>query len=255
MLDRQTRHLILQFALKDFKIRYTHSLLGYAWSVLNPLVFTMIYFLVFSRFIRFNVPNYQCYLLLGIALWNFFAEGSSNGIHSLLARSGILGKVAMPRHIVIDAAVLNAFFTLLISLLVLGVFLWWSNTSLGWPLLVLPLFLFDLVLLTLGAGFLLAPVQVRFRDVGYLWGVALQVLFWLTPIIYLENDIPSRWKWLVVYNPVARIILYSRQVVIYSTWPDWVGVLKTSIASAMAAIIGWAAFSRLQVRVAEYFSA
>ena len=85
--------LILQFALKDFKIRYTHSVLGYAWSVLNPLVFALIYYFVFSVFVRFDIPNYPGFLLIGIVLWNFFSEGSSNGVGSLLARRRILTKV------------------------------------------------------------------------------------------------------------------------------------------------------------------
>src|SRR5262249_1374064 len=73
--QRDYGYLVLQLALKDFKIRYTHSLLGYTWSVLNPLIFSTLYFLVFSVFIRFNIANYPGYLLLGIVLWNFFSEG------------------------------------------------------------------------------------------------------------------------------------------------------------------------------------
>src|SRR5437868_9268357 len=110
MTPRET-HLVLQFALKDFKIRYTHSLLGYAWSVLNPLIFSVIYFLVFSVFIRFDVPNYPGYLLLGLILWNFFSEGSSYGVASMLAHAGIITKVAMPRYAVVIAAILNALMT------------------------------------------------------------------------------------------------------------------------------------------------
>jgi ABC-type polysaccharide/polyol phosphate export permease len=74
-MERHDWYLIVQFALKDFNIRYTHSVLGYAWSVVNPLLFSLIYYLVFSVFVRFDVPNYPGYLLLGIVLWSFFAEG------------------------------------------------------------------------------------------------------------------------------------------------------------------------------------
>jgi ABC-type polysaccharide/polyol phosphate export permease len=252
MLDRHSWHLVLQFALKDFKIRYTHSLLGYAWSVLNPLLFTLIYFLVFSVFIRFNVPNYPSYLLLGIALWSFFSEGSSNGVASLVSRAGIISKVALPRQVIVYAAVLNALLTFSISLLVLCGFLWWSGTPLGWTLLAFPIFFVDLVLLTLGVGLLLAPLHVRFRDVGYLWGIALQILFWLTPIVYHDSAIPERWRWLITYNPMARIILYSRQVVVYGEWPDWHGVLKTTAVVGVVLASGYANFRRLQARVAEY---
>jgi len=102
-MSARSWQLILQFALKDFKIRYTHSVLGYAWSVLNPLVFALIYYFVFSVFVRFDVPNYPGFLLIGIVLWSFFSEGSSNGVTSLLARSAILTKVSMPRHVVVFA--------------------------------------------------------------------------------------------------------------------------------------------------------
>jgi lipopolysaccharide transport system permease protein len=137
-------HLILQFALKDFKIRYTHSVLGYAWSILNPLVFALVYYFV-------------------------------------------------------------------------------------------------------------APLHVRYHDVGYLWGLAVQGGFWLTPIIYQEVMIPPRWHWLITYNPMARIILYSRQVVIYGVWPNWTGLLKTSLAAVLVLAVGWATFQRQQARLVEQF--
>jgi ABC-type polysaccharide/polyol phosphate export permease len=246
-------HLIWQLALKDFKIRYTHSVLGYTWSVLNPLIFSLIYFLVFSVFIRFDVPNYPGYLLLGVILWNFFSEGSANGVNSLLAHGGIITKVAMPRYVVVVAAVVNALLTFTISLLILAVLLWTTGTPAQAPLIVFPVLLLDLVVLTLGLALLLAPLHVRFRDVGYLWSVAIQIGFWLTPIIYHDTMIPERWHWLLTYNPMARIILYSRQVVIYGEWPEIVGLAKTSIVAACVLTVGVIAFSRLQVRLVEHY--
>jgi ABC-type polysaccharide/polyol phosphate export permease len=250
---RGDAYLIAQFALKDFKIRYTHSVLGYAWSVLHPLVFSLIYFLVFRVFIRFNVPNYPGYLLLGIVLWNFFSEGSSNGVASLLSRAGIITKVAMPRHVVVLAAIVNTLLTFAINLVVLAGLLWFTGTPARWSLVSFPLLIMDLIVLTLGISFLLSPLHVRFHDVGYLWGVAVQIGFWLTPIIYEPGMIPERWRWLVAYNPMARIVLYSRQVVIYGTWPDWGGVAMTSLVAFTALVVGWLTFQRLQPRLVEHF--
>ena len=246
-------HLIVQFALKDFKIRYTHSVLGYAWSVLNPLIFALLYYFVFSVFVRFEVPNYPGFLLVGIVLWSFFSEGSANGVGSLLARSGIISKVALPRYAVVCAAVLNALITFAISLTILGVILWWTGTRLTLAAAACPLLLLDLVLLTLGVALLLAPLHVRYHDVGYLWGLSLQIGFWLTPIIYQEVMIPPRWHWLMTYNPVARIILYTRQSVIYGVWPDWDGILKTSLVAVLILAVGWATFERQQARLVEHF--
>jgi len=164
------RHLVLQLALKDFKIRYTHSLLGYTWSILNPLIFTLVYYLVFSVFVRFDIPNYPGYLLLGIVLWNFFSEGTSSGVASLLAQGGIVTKVALPRHVIVFAAVLNAMMTFAISLVILLILLMVTGVSPSLALLSFPFMVLDLVLLTLGVSLLLAPLHVRFRDVGYLCG-------------------------------------------------------------------------------------
>ena len=116
-----------------------------------------------------------------------------------------------------------------------------------------PVLLLDLVLLTLGVALFLAPLHVRYHDVGYLWGLAVQVGFWLTPIIYQEIMIPQRWHWLMTYNPVARIILYTRQSVIYGVWPDWGGILKTSLVAVLVLAAGWATFQRQQARLVEHF--
>jgi ABC-type polysaccharide/polyol phosphate export permease len=227
--------------------------LGYAWCVLNPLVFALIYYFVFSVFVRFDVPNYPGFLLIGILLWNFFSEGTSNGVGSLLARSAILTKVPMPRHVVVCAAVLNATFTFGISLAILAVILWATGTRGTVSMIFFPLLLLDLVLVTLGVALFLAPLHVRYHDVGYLWGIAVQLGFWLTPIIYQEIMIPPRWHWLMTYNPVARIILYARQSIIYGTWPDPVGVLKTSLVAVVVFVVGFAAFQRQQARLVEHF--
>ena len=149
-MDRRYWDLTVQLALKDFKMRYTHSALGYAWSVVNPLVFSLVYFLVFSVFIRFDVPFYAAYLLLGIVLWTFFADGSTHGVGSLLARANLVTKVAFPRQVIVYAAVLNSLLTFAISLLVLAVLLRVTGTPTHWPVVAFPILLLDLIVLTLG---------------------------------------------------------------------------------------------------------
>jgi len=252
-MDRRYWHLVVQLALKDFKIRYTHSALGYAWSVLNPLIFSLVYFLVFSVFIRFDVPFYAAYLLLGIVLWTFFADGSTHGVGSLLARASLVTKVAFPRQVIVYAAVLNALMTFAISLVVLAVILLASGTPVHRPVLAFPILLANLVALTLGVSLLLSPLHVRYRDVGYLWGVAVQLGFWLTPVIYRENVVPDGWRWLLKYNPMARIIEHSRQVVILGLWPDWAAVGRTSLLVALVLLVGAATFQRLQPRLVEHY--
>ncbi len=245
--------LVLQFALKDFKIRYTHSVLGYFWSVLNPLMFFGIYYVVFSVFMRLDVPNYPGFLLLGVALWQFFSEGTANGANALLARSELLTKAVMPRQVVVYSALLSAGLTFVINLAVLMVMILLTGTKLHLTAICFPLLLVDLVLLTLGLSLLLAPLYVRYRDVGYLWGIVLQVGFWLTPIIYLDLMMPEDWRWIVWVNPMGRIIGDSRRALIYGWWPGARGLVITTAISVGVCIAGYAVFRKLQARVVEHF--
>jgi len=245
--------LVLQFALKDFKIRYTHSTLGYAWSVLNPLLFFMIYYFVFTRFMRLDVPNYPGFLLLGVALWNFYSEGTTNGAGSLLARADLLTKTVVPRQIMVYSALMSAALTFVINLFVLMIVLEVTGTPIGLPAICFPLLLIDLVLLTLGTALFLAPLYVRYRDIGYLWGIALQIGFWLTPIIYLDVMMPERWRWIVWVNPVGRIIGDSRRALIYGWWPGARGLAITTALSVAVCIFGYAMFRRMQGRLVEHF--
>jgi ABC-type polysaccharide/polyol phosphate export permease len=245
--------LVLQFALKDFKIRYTHSVLGYAWSVLNPLMFFLLYYLVFTIFVRLDIPNYPGFLLLGVVLWNFFEEGTARGAGSLLERANLLAKTPMPRAVVVYAALLSAALTFVINLGVLMVVLRVTGTALRPPAMCFVLLLADLVLLTAGMALLLAPLYVRFRDVGYLWRIMLQVGFWITPIIYLDMMVPERWRWLVWINPVGRVIGDSRRALIYGAWPGGRGLILTTLMSVGVCVGGFAIFRRLQARVVEYF--
>jgi lipopolysaccharide transport system permease protein len=244
--------LILQFALKDFKIRYTHSVLGYTWSVINPVIFFGLYYIVFSVFMRFEIPRYPAFLLLSVVMWNFFSEGSSRGTGSLLARADVLSKMVLPREVVVYSALLSAGLTFVINLAVLMVLLWVTGTVVGAPAVCFVLLLVDLVALTLGMSLLLAPIYVRFRDIGYLWNIALQVGFWVTPILYSELMIPEKWRWMVWWNPVARIIGDARRSVVYGVWPGSRGLIITTLYSLGICILGALVFRRLQARVVEH---
>lgn len=250
---RMTAWVVIQFAIKDFKIRYTHSLLGYGWSVLNPLLFFAIYYVVFSYFMKLDVPNYPAFLLLGVVLWNFFSEGTSNGVGALLARADLLSKTVLPRQVMVYSALAAAGLTFVINLFVFLAMLPLTGTRLTITAICFPLLLADLFVLTLGCSLLLAPLYVRYRDIGYLWGIVLQVGFWLTPIIYLDLMVPRQWRWIVWINPVGRIIGDSRRVLIYGWWPGFRGLVITTVMSVAVYVLGRWVFHRRQQKLVEYF--
>jgi ABC-type polysaccharide/polyol phosphate export permease len=244
--------LVLRLALKDFKIRYTHSVLGYAWSVINPLIFFSLYYVLFSVFLSFDLPRYPAFLLVGVVMWNFFFEGTSRGVGALLAHADLLSKMLFPRDAVVYAALMSAGLTFLINLAVLVVFLWVAGTPLRPPAVCFPLLLLDLVALTVGISLLLSPLYVRFRDVGYLWNIGLQVGFWITPVFWADVMIPEKWRWVVWFNPVARVIGDSRRTVVYGVWPGAQGLLITTLYSLGIVVVGLLAFRRLQGRIVEH---
>ncbi len=251
--DSRYWYLIVQFALKDFKIRYSHTVLGYVWSVLSPLIFTLTYYVVFSIFIRFEVINYPGYLLLGIVLWNFFSEGTAHGATSLLARSGIVTKIPMRRELVVYAAVLNAMISFVINLAVLALVLWATGSPIRSSIVTFPIAVVDVVMLTLGVSLLLAPIHVRYHDVGHLWMVVLQLGFWLTPIVYVDTVVPERWRWLVDLNPMARVLSQARESLIWGTWTSPSIMFGTTTFAGLVLLVGWLVFQRLQTRVVEYY--
>lgn len=244
--------LILQFALKDFKIRYTHSVLGYTWSVINPVIFFGLYYVVATNFLNVDIPKYPAFLLLSVVLWNFFFEGSSRGVGSLLARADVLSKMVMPREVVVYSALLSAGLTFVINLVVLVFLLRITGTEMTIAAVFFPVLLADMIALTLGISLFLAPIYVRFHDIGYLWNIVLQVGFWLTPILYSELNVPENWRWIVWFNPVARIIVDSRRSLVYGQFPGTQGFIITTLYSFGILILGIIVFKRLQAKVADY---
>ncbi len=227
-------------------------MLGYTWSVINPVIFFGIYYIVATNFLKVEIPKYPAFLLLSVVMWNFFSEGSSRGVGSLLARADVLSKMVMPREVVVYSALLSAGLTFAINLIVLMVLLWLTGTELIPAAMFFPMLLLDLIALTLGVSLLLSPIYVRFHDIGYLWNIVLQVGFWVTPILYSELNVPDRWRWIVWWNPVARILVDSRRSLVYGLFPGTRGFIITTLYSVGVLILGIVVFKRLQAKVADY---
>lgn len=244
--------LLVQIAIKDFKMRYTHSFLGYAWSIVNPLSFFVLYYVVFTRFMNVQIGNYAGFLLLGMMLWNFFAEATTNGTNSLLVRGDLLKNVPVPREVLVYASLLNSSVTFLINMAIFFAALFLTGHGVKAPAVFYPLLVVDHFLMTSGMALMLSALFVRFRDIGYLWALGLQIGFWLTPVVYLDLMMPERWRWIVAVNPVGRIIRDSHRVLVYGEWPGPRGLVITTVIALLIFATGRAVFRRLQDRLAEY---
>ncbi len=243
-------NLIKEIALSDFKLKYNGSVLGYLWSLLNPLLLFAVLYLVFSIFIRFDVPNYNLYLLLGIIIWSFFAESTLTGMSAFLAKASLISKVNFKKEVIIYSSILTSSFTFLLNLVVFFIFFAFSSASFSFTMLLLPIFLILLILFSLGMIFLLSTSYMKFRDVSHIWQVALQLGFWLTPIVYSISFVPERFHALFLLNPMATLINSARDIVIYGTIPASGPIL---IASAIIVVV-FAAGYILFKRNSRYFA-
>ena len=215
--------LLKELVKTDFKLRYQGSMLGMAWSVLRPLMLFAVMYVVFVRFLRFGagIPHFAVSLLLAQTLWSFFQEATSQGMRAIVDRGDLLRKINFPKYIVVISSTVSAFINLLISLVVVLIFMIINGVEFRWTAVLFPLLIIELYIFALAIAFLLSTLYVKFRDIGHIWDVVMQIWFYLTPIIYPLSQIINMGgyglliaKLLLIFNPVAQIIQDDRYVMV-----------------------------------------
>jgi ABC-2 type transport system permease protein len=225
VLSRKNRVLLSEMVRTDFKLRYQNSVLGYLWSLLKPLFLFVIMYVVFTQFLKIGrgVPNYPISLLLGIVLWNFFAESTTSALKSIVGRGSLIRKINIPRYLIPISVVASAMINLALNLIVVFVFvLLADNTPLSLKTIVIfPILLVELLAVSLATGFFLAAFYVKFRDIEHVWDVAKQALFYTIPIVYPLTMISSvQIQKVLILNPLAQIIQDARAVITYGGTPQ-----------------------------------
>lgn len=211
--------LLKQLVKTDFKLRYQGSLLGYLWSLLKPTALFGILYVVFSVFLRIGdgVPNFPVYLLLGIVIWNYFAEVTVTSVTSIVARGDLLRKLNFPRYVVVLSGSFAAFINLVLNMLVVSVFIAYSDIDINSSVLWLPLLIAQLFVFSLAISFFLSAAFVKFRDISYIWEVIMQGAFYATPILYPVSIViassETAAKWLML-SPMAQMIQDMRYILI-----------------------------------------
>lgn len=182
----------------------------------------MVLYTVFVKGLKFGtgIPNFPIYLLLGIVLWSFFAEMTSTSLSAVVSRGDLIRKIRIPRWILVASTSISASINLMLSLVIVLLFMFFTHADLLRSALLLPLVLFQLYLFSLGLSLLLSAAFVRYRDVSYIWEVVLQAGFYVTPIIYQLSKVtdPEIQK-LLLLNPVATAIQDARYVLVTHQTP------------------------------------
>lgn len=224
LVSKQNRALLAELVRTDFKLRYQGSVLGYAWSLLRPLLLFLILYVVFVRFFNLargsGIEHYPIYLLLGIVLWNFFNELTVQSLGSIVGRGDLIRKIKIPRWIIVLSSSISALINLGLNLVVVGVFLILNDVDIRWSMLWLPLILIQIYLFALGLSLFLSAAFVKYRDISYIWEVIMQAMFYLTPIIYPITLItnPTIQK-ILFLNPMTQAIQDARFAAVTHTTP------------------------------------
>lgn len=219
-------HFILkQLVTKDFKRKYRRSVLGIAWSVLNPLMMMVIMSIVFSFVFRADIENYPLYLILGNITFAFMSESTSQALMSFLDAAPLLKKVRVSRFVFPVQKVLFALVNFTFSLVAVALVMLWFRVVPTWHIIWLPVCLFLLVLFCSGIGLIVGSLAVFFRDVVHLWSVILTAWTYLTPIFWVPtqlaaNGAPSWVMSIVELNPMYGFVTFMRDIFLWNQNPS-----------------------------------
>jgi len=246
------KELLFELVSRDLKVRYRHSVLGYLWSLLNPLLMMAVVSIIFSHMFRFDIENFPLYLLTGQTLWGFFSEATNTAMSSVMNGSSLIKKVYLPKYIFPVSRVLSSFVNFLFSCIAIVIMLFISGVKSTWAILLVPLPLFYLFLFTMGVGLILSIMATYFRDMLYLWGVLCTAWMYFTPIFYPVTQLPEYAKKLIVWNPLYHILKNFRTIILYGENPTWRNHIICFVFSTLSLLVGLVIFKKKQNNLILY---
>ncbi len=246
------RELVWALAMKELKVRYKRSVLGFFWALLNPMLLMLVLTIVFSTIFGASIPHYAVFILSALLPWTFFSQSLSYGAESVVGNADLIKKVRVPKSIFVLAAVGSNMINLLLSLIPLFLIV----VAVGHPLhltwIYLPVPLLALSIFTLGASFFFAAANVFYRDVSHILQVVLQVWFYVTPILYSIQIFPAKYRWMFEFNPVIFVLNGFRLSVYYGLLPTAQSIAASFVCGLLALLIGYSVFRRYQDQFVFY---
>jgi ABC-2 type transport system permease protein len=245
--------IVWQDVRSEFRLRYHDSVLGFVWSIANPLLMFIALYLWFSRVIKFggDIPNYAAMILVNLMLFRFVVEAVGTSVGSLVSREGFVRRASFPLATIPLGRVLASAVDLLFSIPIVLLISIVVGVEPTWTWLLLPVVVFALLIFALGGALLLSALYVFVRDVYQVWTVGARVLFFATPVLYPIELAPDRFRDLLAVNPLAPLLTMSRKWIIDPGAPDvtqalggWTGLIAPSIVFVSVCVGGLIYFKR-----------
>jgi len=237
------RDLVRQLVSRDIKVRYKRSVLGVAWTMLNPLLMMLVLTLVFSYLFRWDLPRYPVYLLSGIILWNFFAQTTTLAAQYLVWGGSLLTRIYVPRTVFAVSALGTGLVNLLLALIPLGLIMIVTGAPFYPTLVLLPLAILLAAAFTLGVSLLLSSIAVLLPDIIDMYQVILTAWYFLTPIFYPEKIFPAEYGLWLKLNPMRHFVAAFRGPIYFGTFLSAEGLLATAALAVGTLALGWLTFT------------
>lgn len=242
--------LITELAKKELKVRYKNSFLGYLWSVLSPLCSAVVFFVAFKVVIKLKIENYVLFLISGLFCWQWFTNSVFASTNLFLQNSTLIKKVNFPRDTLVYSMVLNDLVHFVLAMPVIFLFMIIYKQRFSEHLLLLPVLIVLQFLFVSGVSLVVSSLNLFFRDLERLVVVFVNLLFYMTPIIYSDQMVPQKYKFILWLNPMSYFVVLYRGVFIFNkTYYD--RLLVITVYSLVVFIIGYKIYRKLQWRFAE----
>ncbi len=246
------RELIWALALKELRVRYKRSVLGFVWALLNPALLMIVLTLVFGTIMRFSAHHYSIFLLSMLLPWTFFAQSLAYSVDSIVGNGELLKKVKVARLVFPLAALVSNIINFLLSLIPLLLLVIAMRFPVHWTWLYLPVPMIGLFLFTLGTALFFATINVFYRDVHHIIQVITQAWFYFSPIIYSLDLIPIKYRWVFKLNPLLYVLNGFRLSIYYGMLPSAGSVALSLICGIASLAVGFYIFQRYEKSFVYY---
>jgi lipopolysaccharide transport system permease protein len=243
--------LLQALIARDIKLRYRGSILGVLWTLLNPLAELLVLLFVFGVVVRVGIPNFGAYLFLGLVVYGWFSTSVSFATGAVVSNRELVRRPGMPLVILPVVTVASNLVHFLLSLPILGALLVFSGVHITPALLALPLLIVIQFVLILASSYPVAVAHVWFRDTQHLLRIALQLLFYLTPIFYEVDTVPAGGRWIYQVNPMAHLVDVYRAVLLHGKWPSTGSLVYLTVISSALLVVGIYTFQRASRRFVD----
>ena len=248
---KDNRSLISTFALGELKNRYRNSVLGFFWSILEPLLLLTVLYFFFSSVLKSGITNFPLYLFLGLIVWNFISKGTTMGLNSISNKANIITNVYFQRAIAALSSNITALIMLGLEFVIFGVFLAFYGVVPSTTILFLPYLIFLVFTITLGISLPLSVINILYKDMQFIWNIVLTAGFFVHPIIYNANMLPSGLHEKIDLIPTVRIFEMMQDTVLYGKIPTLYDFVYVTITAIAILGVGYMIYRKFEPRIVE----